>query len=85
MNWKDAKTIYDFTVKDIDGNDVSLEKYRYILRVLQYMYLIYDFVSCACSTQMNRACNHDRTALDLCRRQILILGVEPAAFIAKTF
>jgi len=22
------KTIYQFTVKDIDGNDVSLEKYR---------------------------------------------------------
>jgi len=26
--WKNASSIYDFTVKDIDGNDVSLEKYR---------------------------------------------------------
>ena len=23
-----AKTVYDFTVKDIDGNDVSLSKYK---------------------------------------------------------
>lgn len=23
-----AKTIYEFTAKDIDGNDVSLEKYK---------------------------------------------------------
>lgn len=23
-----AKSIYEFTAKDIDGNDVSLEKYR---------------------------------------------------------
>jgi glutathione peroxidase-family protein len=23
-----ASSIYEFTVKDIDGNDVSLEKYR---------------------------------------------------------
>lgn len=28
VNWKDAKTIYEFSAKDIDGNDVSLEKYR---------------------------------------------------------
>ncbi|KAG8226819.1 hypothetical protein J437_LFUL007112 [Ladona fulva] len=27
-DWKNAKTIYDFTVKDIKGNEVSLEKYR---------------------------------------------------------
>lgn len=27
-SWKSAKTIYEFTCKDIDGNDVSLEKYR---------------------------------------------------------
>lgn len=26
--WKDAKNIYDFTVTDIDGNSVSLEKYK---------------------------------------------------------
>ncbi|KAJ8387741.1 hypothetical protein AAFF_G00150420 [Aldrovandia affinis] len=27
-DWQNAKTIYDFTAKDIDGNVVSLEKYR---------------------------------------------------------
>lgn len=26
--WKKAESIYEFTCKDIDGNDVSLEKYR---------------------------------------------------------
>jgi len=26
--WKKAKSIYEFTAKDIDGNEVSLEKYR---------------------------------------------------------
>ena len=26
--WKNAKSIYEFTAKDIDGNDVSLEKYK---------------------------------------------------------
>lgn len=28
--WKSAESIYDFSVKDIDGNEVSLEKYRYL-------------------------------------------------------
>ncbi|KAL4236664.1 Phospholipid hydroperoxide glutathione peroxidase [Mactra antiquata] len=27
-DWKSASSIYDFTAKDIDGNDVSLDKYR---------------------------------------------------------
>lgn len=27
-DWKNATSIYDFSAKDIDGNDVSLEKYR---------------------------------------------------------
>ena len=27
-DWKAASSIYDFTAKDIDGNDVSLDKYR---------------------------------------------------------
>ncbi|XP_065331505.1 uncharacterized protein Gtpx isoform X2 [Cloeon dipterum] len=27
-NWKNASSIYDFTVKDIKGNEVSLEKYK---------------------------------------------------------
>uniref|UniRef100_A0A8C9V195 GPX4 peroxidase n=1 Tax=Scleropages formosus TaxID=113540 RepID=A0A8C9V195_SCLFO len=27
-NWHQAKTIYEFSAKDIDGNLVSLEKYR---------------------------------------------------------
>jgi len=26
--WKNATSIYEFTVKDIDGNDVTLEKYK---------------------------------------------------------
>lgn len=32
--WKSAESIYDFSVKDIDGNEVSLEKYRYLSFVL---------------------------------------------------
>ncbi|KAG9511024.1 hypothetical protein GZH46_00416, partial [Fragariocoptes setiger] len=28
MDYTSAKSIYDFTVKDLDDNDVSLEKYR---------------------------------------------------------
>ncbi|CAM4628365.1 unnamed protein product [Lepidochelys olivacea] len=27
-DWRAAKSIYEFHAKDIDGNDVSLEKYR---------------------------------------------------------
>lgn len=27
-DWKTAKYIYEFGAKDIDGEDVSLEKYR---------------------------------------------------------
>lgn len=27
-NWKSAKSMYDFSAKDIDGNEVSLSKYR---------------------------------------------------------
>jgi glutathione peroxidase-family protein len=27
-NWKNAASVYDFTAKDIDGNDVSLSKYK---------------------------------------------------------
>lgn len=26
--WKDAKSIYEFTVQDIDGREVCLDKYR---------------------------------------------------------
>lgn len=29
-NWADAKSIYDFNATDIDGNDVSLDKYRLV-------------------------------------------------------
>lgn len=29
-DWRSAKAIYDFHARDIDGNDVSLEKYRYV-------------------------------------------------------
>ncbi|KAL8177786.1 UNVERIFIED_CONTAM: hypothetical protein K2H54_019283 [Gekko kuhli] len=28
VDWQAAKSIYDFHATDIDGNDVSLEKYR---------------------------------------------------------
>jgi len=28
VDWKNATTIYDFSAKDIDGNMVSLDKYR---------------------------------------------------------
>lgn len=28
QNWKAASTIYEFNAKDIDGNEVSLDKYR---------------------------------------------------------
>jgi len=27
-DWRDAASIYDFNVVDIDGNEVSMEKYR---------------------------------------------------------
>ncbi|NXS92738.1 GPX4 peroxidase, partial [Jacana jacana] len=27
-DWRSAKAIYDFHARDIDGNEVSLEKYR---------------------------------------------------------
>lgn len=27
-DWKNAKTIYEFSAKDIDENDVKLERYR---------------------------------------------------------
>jgi hypothetical protein len=28
--WKSAKSIYEFSAKDIDGHEVSLEKYRLV-------------------------------------------------------
>ena len=28
QDWKDAKTIYEFKVKDIDGNEVGLDRYQ---------------------------------------------------------
>lgn len=27
-DWQSAKSIYEFSAKDIDGNEVSLEKYK---------------------------------------------------------
>ena len=29
--WKNAKSIYEFQVKDIDGNELSLDKYKLVL------------------------------------------------------
>lgn len=28
-DWESAKSVYDFTVKDIKGEDVRLDKYKY--------------------------------------------------------
>jgi len=28
VDWQNAKSIYEFSANDIDGNEVSLEKYR---------------------------------------------------------
>ncbi|KAK2542261.1 Gpx4 [Columba guinea] len=36
-DWRSAKAIYDFHARDIDGNDVSLEKYRYAERGLRIL------------------------------------------------
>uniref|UniRef100_A0A8C3RV94 Glutathione peroxidase 4 n=1 Tax=Chelydra serpentina TaxID=8475 RepID=A0A8C3RV94_CHESE len=33
-DWRSAKSIYEFHAKDIDGNDVSLEKYRGFVCIL---------------------------------------------------
>lgn len=33
-DWQSAKTIYEFSAKDIDGNEVSLEKYRGFVAVI---------------------------------------------------
>lgn len=27
-DWRSAKSIYEFSAKDIDGNEVSLDKYK---------------------------------------------------------
>uniref|UniRef100_A0A4W3IIV3 Uncharacterized protein n=1 Tax=Callorhinchus milii TaxID=7868 RepID=A0A4W3IIV3_CALMI len=34
FDWKAAKSIYEFTVTDIEGNDVSLEKYRGLVCII---------------------------------------------------
>lgn len=36
--WNTAKSVYEFTVKDIKGEDVSLEKYKYD-NILLYIFL----------------------------------------------
>ncbi|XP_074596246.1 uncharacterized protein LOC141851398 [Brevipalpus obovatus] len=33
-DWKNASSIYDFTAKDLDGNDVSLSKYKGFVTVI---------------------------------------------------
>uniref|UniRef100_A0AAZ1XKH7 phospholipid-hydroperoxide glutathione peroxidase n=1 Tax=Oreochromis aureus TaxID=47969 RepID=A0AAZ1XKH7_OREAU len=44
-DWRSAKSIYEFSAKDIDGNEVSLEKYRgyvcIIVNVLAEMHASY--------------------------------------------
>lgn len=32
-DWQSAKSIYEFTATDIDGNEVSLEKYRWEMEI----------------------------------------------------
>uniref|UniRef100_A0A3Q2DD15 phospholipid-hydroperoxide glutathione peroxidase n=1 Tax=Cyprinodon variegatus TaxID=28743 RepID=A0A3Q2DD15_CYPVA len=39
-DWQSAKSIYEFSAKDIDGGDVSLEKYRgYVCIIVNYTQL----------------------------------------------
>ncbi|KAH9496843.1 glutathione peroxidase gpx1 [Bulinus truncatus] len=38
VNWKNAQSIYEFSALDIDGNKVSLEKYRGKLQALHVKY-----------------------------------------------
>lgn len=33
-DWKAAKSIYEFSAKDIDGNEVSLERYRGLVCII---------------------------------------------------
>ena len=37
--WKAAKSIYEFSAKDIDGNEVSLDKYRLVVYSYKDYYL----------------------------------------------
>jgi len=53
-NWKSATSVYDFHANDIDGNDVSLEKYR-------GQVLIIVNVACKCGFTTN----HYKELVDL--------------------
>lgn len=35
-DYKNAKSVYEFTVKDINGKDVSMEKYKYVYNFVYY-------------------------------------------------
>lgn len=30
--WKNANSFYEFSATDLDGKDVSMDKYKYVLR-----------------------------------------------------
>ena len=53
--WKAAKSIYEFSAKDIDGNEVSLDKYRLVV----YSYKDYYLWSVRC-------CKITTTLCDIC-------------------
>jgi len=38
-DWKNAKSVYDFAYKDIDGVDQNMSKYEYV-------FLVYILISC---------------------------------------
>lgn len=45
MKMSSATTIYDFIVKDADGKDVSLEKYRFVSKLICCLLLKIKIIS----------------------------------------
>ncbi|KAM3604623.1 uncharacterized protein V6R79_014059 [Siganus canaliculatus] len=41
-DWQSAKTIYEFSAKDIDGNEVSLEKYSTVAKLPFFFVMIQE-------------------------------------------
>uniref|UniRef100_A0A8B9VB66 Uncharacterized protein n=1 Tax=Anas zonorhyncha TaxID=75864 RepID=A0A8B9VB66_9AVES len=39
-DWRSARAIYDFHALDIDGNDVSLERYRFLCLIPVFFSLL---------------------------------------------
>ena len=40
-SWKDAKSIYEFQAKDIDGNLVEMSRYKYAILVFRKFFSIF--------------------------------------------